>query len=115
MSQLSDTSAGLVADATESGDNKGWGTALTAAICEQCDWRYLLPTDTLSRQCPHCRKASLTPLADRADGSFTDYSPELVVPFSVPDERLNRKIEAFSRGIWFAPQDLKVTNLKRRL
>ena len=45
-----------------------WGVTLTPAICEVCDWRYLLPSQMPTQQCPHCFKAELVPLEDEHIG-----------------------------------------------
>ncbi len=99
-----------------------WGTTLQPAVCEACDWRYLLPQNSLPRQCPHCRQAELTPLenmtADRrpptAVNAFPS-PPELLIPFQVSSEKLARAVSDFANGIPFAPADLKAANLQSRL
>lgn len=92
-----------------------WGINLEAAICEHCDWRYLLPQGLLPLQCPHCFQATLIALDEQDDDLPHSPPPELVLPFSVSTEVLGQKIQRFSEGMWFTPTDLKAQNLKTRL
>ncbi len=93
---------------------KGWGTHLIAAICESCDWGYLLPPDSLPLTCPHCFKTDLTPLSE-AEALPGAHSPELQLPFTVTSGTVARQVETFAKSIWFAPADLTLQNLQRRL
>jgi hypothetical protein len=96
--------------------NSTWGIKLQPAICEACDWRYLLPPQRPAQQCPHCLKAELVPLEDEHIGDLSfDYPPELLLPFTASTETLNQSIQQFAGGIWFAPGDLNPQNLKARL
>ena len=96
--------------------NAPWGVNLELAICEACDWRYLLPPKLPVQQCLHCLKAELTPLEDEHIGNLShDYPPELLLPFTVSTEALSQNIQRFAGGIWFAPGDLNPQNLKTRL
>ena len=109
----------LPTPAAESGPGPAREIKLVTAICERCDWRYLLPAELLPRQCPHCFEAGLT----RADSSETghpadvsaEYTPELVLPFSVPAEIVSQRIQQFAGNIWFAPADLTPQKLRSRL
>ncbi len=92
-----------------------WGVDLEAAICEQCDWSYLLPRGSLSRPCPNCFQTKLTPLAEETDDLPYHQPPELYLPFTVTAETLTRNIQTFAGGIWFAPSDLSPQNLVDRL
>lgn len=91
-----------------------WGVNLQAAICELCDWRYLLPPGQLRQLCPHCFQTELTPLDEQA-GGLNSHPPELIISFSVTAEAVNRQIQQFAGGIWFAPGDLTPQNLQARL
>jgi hypothetical protein len=90
-----------------------WGAPLQAAYCPNCDWQYLLPQDQSPPQCPHCAQSALEQ-ADDSAGGF-NHPPELILPFTVSKETLNRQIEQFAKGIWFAPKDLKPDNLTTRV
>jgi len=98
----------------QSHGNSAWGINLEVAICEHCDWRYLLPPGLLPLQCPHCFQATLVALTEH-DGLSNNPPPELVIPFSVSTGVLGQKIQGFSEGMWFAPTDLKMENLQTRL
>ena len=93
--------------------NPAWGVDLQAAICEQCDWRYLLPWEVQQVQCPNCGRSTLEPL--EADDFSDDYPPELFLPFTASETALDERIRQFAGGIWFAPSDLKPATLKSRL
>jgi hypothetical protein len=95
--------------------NSSWGINLKAAICENCDWRYLLPAELQPPTCPHCFQTPLTLLEEQSQDTAGNHPPELIIPFSVSPEHLNRNIQQFAGGIWFAPADLKAQNLQSRL
>ena len=92
-----------------------WNINLEAAICEHCDWSYLLPAGVLPVYCPHCFEAPLSSLAGQADSLSYSQPPELILPFTVSNEKLAQNIQHFAGGIWFAPGDLNPQNLKERL
>lgn len=98
------------------GAELGWGKPLQAWLCEQCDWRYItLPQETEKLRCPHC----FTGVLSRYDGAFNElvysHAPELVIPHSLPPERLEESIQQFARGIPFAPLDLNAAQIRKRL
>jgi len=96
--------------------DSAWGIDLDVAICEACDWCYLLPPNWLPIQCPHCLKAELIPLEAEQIGDLSyDYPPELMLRFTASPETLSQSIQRFAGGIWFAPGDLNPQNLKTRL
>lgn len=90
-----------------------WGLALEQALCEQCDWRYLLPPGLLPVLCPHCLQAHLVALAE--DPHLPILAPELVIPFQVSARTLAQQLEQLATSTWFAPYDLTAKNLKARL
>jgi hypothetical protein len=92
-----------------------WGVNLEGAVCEHGDWSYLLPLGRLPLQCPNCLQAALSPLAEQVDDLPYNQPPELCLPFSVATDRLSQNIQNFASRIWFAPGDLKPSNLKERL
>ena len=92
-----------------------WHTYLEAAVCEQCDWSYLLPSGALPVQCPHCFQASLTPLPADTAPMLQNQPPELIAPFIVSADNVAANIQQFARRIWFAPRDLTPDNLQTRL
>jgi len=92
-----------------------WKTYLEAAVCEQCDWSYLLPSGALPVVCPHCFQASLTGIAEDTVTELYSRPPELVLPFTLPTENVTANIQQFARRIWFAPRDLTPENLQTRL
>jgi hypothetical protein len=93
-------------------EQSDWGVNLDAAICETCDWRYLLPAGLLPLQCPHCQQSALV----APDEAFPhSHPPELLLPFDVSAELLSERIQQFAGDIWFAPGDLQPETLKNRL
>ncbi len=90
-----------------------WQRPLYAAICENCDWAYLVPTNEQNITCPYCHKETLTPLETEDLPPIS--APELVVPFAVSPERVQETIQAFARSFTLAPYDLKPANLQQRL
>jgi hypothetical protein len=92
-----------------------WGVNLTAAVCEQCDWSYLLPAGSAVIYCPHCFEMPLTPLPQQAQYLPYTRPPEVVLPFAVSEGQLAQTVQNFAHGIWFAPADLKPKTLQARL
>ncbi len=92
---------------------KYWGRPLQATICENCDWDYMLPPDQELPTCPHCYGQTLThlPAVDVRQNGV----PELVVPFSVREAAVEKKLNQFSRQFYFSPTDLQARNLIGRL
>jgi hypothetical protein len=66
-------------------------------------------------RCPHCSSAALTPLEDEVEALPTVRPPELVVPFAVSSEALERGVETLADGIPFPPADLNAQALTSRL
>ena len=95
--------------------DSAWGLNLKPAICEACDWQYLLPDGSLPQQCPYCFKGMLVPLEAEESNLSADYTPELVLLFTASPDSLTPNIQRFAGGIWFAPGDLNPQNLKARL
>jgi hypothetical protein len=92
-----------------------WNLELSAAVCEHCDWAYLFPKDNPPQRCPHCLQPRLAKLDRQIEELPYTYPPEQVIPFAVPSATLERNLLEFARGIWFAPADLKPSNLTSRL
>jgi hypothetical protein len=91
----------------------GWELTLEQALCEGCDWRYLLPPGLLPILCPHCLQTHLVALAE--DPHLPVFDPEQVIPFRVAPKLLEQNLEQFIGGIWFAPVDLTTKKLTERL
>jgi hypothetical protein len=92
-----------------------WGAEVETAVCEHCDWSYLLPRGKLPQRCPHCFQVALAGLGDQANGLVNSRPPELLLPFTVSAETLDQSIRDFAGGIPFPPDDLNPQNLRGRL
>ncbi len=92
-----------------------WGMALAAALCERCDWSYLVPPDRLHFPCPRCFRASLTPLEGPLEELPYVRPPELFLPFTLSSDRLATAVGQFAKGIPFAPTELNPKTLSTRL
>ena len=90
-----------------------WNIPLEAAICEHCDWAYLLPVERIDAVCPYCHQTTVTPL-DEADVQQLA-TPELAMRFSAETARLNTNMTQFVKSIRFRPTDLTEANLQARL
>lgn len=88
---------------------------MEAAVCEVCDWSFLLPQGEDAERCPHCFQAGLSRLGEKLDRLPYVRPPEQVAPFTVTGEQLGQSIRRFARGIWFAPRDLNPQALQARL
>ncbi len=93
----------------------GWAEGLELVICEHCGWRCLRPAGEKPRACPHCCHKTLTAAPETLSEAPYPYPPELVVPFSAPEDRLEETIRQFARGIPYAPADLSYASMRARL
>lgn len=93
----------------------GWGLPLQAAVCEACDWRFFLPLDQALPRCPHCFQKALSILEDASTQEIPLSPPELFLPFTLPNEILLQRLQAFTKGLWLPPVDLNINNLRSRL
>ena len=103
-------------DATSLPDvDPAWGAPLRTAICERCNWRFLLPEAMTHKTplCPHCFRGAV------AFGELSEMPypspPELVAPFTLSKEALQEAVQQFARGIPYAPPDLNYKALRSRL
>lgn len=96
-------------------DPRQWGIQLDAAVCENCDWSYLLPPNSPPQRCPHCFKAQLTAVNNAFDQLAYIHPPELVIAPKVDDNQIAVEIETFAKGIPFRARDLTAENLSQRL
>lgn len=103
------------AERTGSTIPEGWGRPLQAAVCEHCDWQYLVGADRARTRCPHCSQTALTSLEDEVGELPIVRPPEFVVPFEVSPDGLEQGVETFADGIPFPPADLNAETLKSRL
>lgn len=95
----------------------GWGQGVICLVCNNCDWRYLVGTGYVQQECPHCHTNQLEHYQDSDFSMMVDFikPPELHLPFSFPQGKLNEKIQNFAKNIPFAPDDLRLDNLQERL
>ncbi len=92
-----------------------WKMDLRVAVCERCDWSYLVPKASLAQRCPHCFQAQLSPVSAQLKHLPYVRPPEMILPFSLSPSVLEQAILGFAKGIPFAPADLSSPNLKKRL
>lgn len=90
-----------------------WGQVVQPAVCETCDWTYLL-TDTSLTRCPNCYQGTLETFDDDLEQLASIAPPELVMPFSVTPERVQQALETFIKGIPLPPHDLDARDLTQR-
>ena len=82
---------------------------MAAAICETCDWQYLVPAGQTLPVCPACRQGSLTSTASYPE---TPPQPELVAPFTGSDADTAATLQRFARWRPFTPRDLRAVTLQ---
>jgi hypothetical protein len=93
-----------------------WGREYEAAVCEDCDWSFLIFPDLQTMHCPHCYQSTLKSIIEGDDRELPySRAPELVVPFQVTPESMDDGINKFASKIPFAPKDLTSQNLRSRL
>jgi hypothetical protein len=95
----------------------GWGVPITRSICHICDWSFLIIGDSAktTKLCPYCFQGELDLLESEQDLSSFHYSPELVIPPSMSESKINNGIEHFADKIPFPPNDLNPVKLRQRL
>lgn len=92
-----------------------WGREFVAAVCEDCDWNFLVMPDFQTMNCPYCYQSSLKSIPEGEMELPNIQAPELVVPFHVKPESMGDGIKRFTTKIPFAPKDLTSQNLLSRL
>ncbi|MFC2053212.1 hypothetical protein ACFLV7_02785 [Chloroflexota bacterium] len=95
--------------------NSSWGREYSAAVCEDCDWSYLILQDLQTLLCPHCYQSTLKSIPEVEMELPYSRAPELVAPFQVTPESMDDGIKLFASKIPFAPKDLTFENLRSRL
>ena len=81
-----------------------WQRSFQVAICDYCDWQYLLAPDAELPVCPHCYRNELTPLTD--DDLDQLSTPELILPFAVPADQVQQQISGFADSFFFTPHQM---------
>jgi hypothetical protein len=93
-----------------------WGTAYKLAACNACGWGYLAAYASPEQRCPHCFKANLEAVPSPPDDLLPEsLPPELVYPFMLTPQGLAQKVQEFTSGIPYPPEDLSVASLQGRL
>ena len=92
-----------------------WATSRVFAICNGCDWRYLVPADAVPTRCPHCASPDIELLAPGTAQFRHTAPPELVVPFAAGAEVVSRQVVAFAEEIPYPPKDLSPEALVGRV
>jgi hypothetical protein len=90
-----------------------WQRPLQAAICDSCDWLYLLSPGEQMSVCPHCYQTAITSVTEEDLGAIS--APELVVPFAVSPDCVQQQINSFAKSFRFPPHDLQAERLHGRL
>lgn len=83
---------------TVGGADKG---AFTEMACSGCGSRIEVPSDTAVRPCPYCAGTLIA-----KDVGEKQIRPEAVLPFVVKREAAERAVQAWVKGLWFAPSNL---------
>ncbi len=92
-----------------------WGAPSEIAVCEVCDWTFVVPQASLPSKCPRCFRGVLSLVQNQLENLPHLHPPELYLPFTASDARLAQAIQDFSKGLWFPPGDLTAQNLRARL
>jgi hypothetical protein len=91
-----------------------WGSVMKLAVCEQCDWQYVLKENQPLPFCPHCYHQSLVNLSLETSQQMVVYEPELILLSGLQAAQIQQIYHAFAGGNWFPPKDLNVKNLIAR-
>jgi hypothetical protein len=100
-----------------------WGVAMVPLLCEACDWRYLAPAGSelavpgasgAPGTCPHCAAGAVVMLDPEAAHFPYATAPELIVPFTVSLEDIERRVAAFAEDIPYPPEELAPAGARSR-
>lgn len=94
---------------------KEWGAPIRVAICNHCDWSFLVHEKIHDLLCPHCFQSNLEILEGDISALSHLSSPEIVLPIKVTSAQISQKISEFSGGIPYPPEDLRNDHLQSRL
>ena len=92
-----------------------WGQKLALVNCGRCDSLFLMPAGKTSLTCPYCGQAALSQMDAAADRPAYTHPPELLLPFALSAEKLQKDVRRFARRTWFPPADLTPDKLIGRL
>jgi len=82
---------------------RGFGTPVTQVTCNDCGATVNVSPGEQTAKCAFCGSQQV--LAQEAPG--TAIRPESLVPFKLDKASANKMFEAWLRGLWFRPGDLK--------
>lgn len=99
---------------TETEPAAAWGIDLKAAVCEHCQWRFLIPAGAPAVVCPHCCRGQLEILPGGLQAMPHPNPPELVAPFEMTLPQMDQHMRAFASSVPFAPKDLRPDRLRQR-
>jgi hypothetical protein len=92
-----------------------WGAQMEIVVCENCQWRYLMPEAARARMCPNCCRETLSVLPGGLVEMPHPYPPELVLPFELPESGLAPAVNEFCTGIPYPPDGLTAAHLTANL
>jgi hypothetical protein len=94
-----------------------WGRNLALSHCQVCDGNFVVPLTLETDLCPYCGRAVLTYIDEEKEKGQPAYTqtPEKMLLFSVPSEKLQESVTRFAKKSWFAPTDLTPHTLNSRL
>lgn len=104
------TSETLAAHWTDS-----WGKNKALSHCQVCDGNFIVPLTLETDLCPYCGHAMLTYIDEEENKPAYIHAPEQMLPFSVPQDRLQQNLAQFVKKSRFAPAELTPQNLSSRL
>lgn len=94
-----------------------WGGSYQVGYCPKCSWRFLSAGEHFPETCPHCFQSGMEEFDLAEIASIDEFirPPELYLPFSIQSGNLQQKLGQFTRGLLFAPVDLSIDNLLKRM
>ncbi|HFC12507.1 MAG TPA: hypothetical protein ENJ56_06645 [Anaerolineae bacterium] len=92
-----------------------WHQHLHIVGCQSCGQLYLAPAQLVATNCPLCPNETLQEVESPTIYTEQLVEPELVVPYAVSAETVNKSIRDFANSYYFTPQDLTTHNLQARM
>jgi hypothetical protein len=82
--------------------SRGWRTQRTQVRCQSCTAISVFDPEKVGQRCEFCGASALVPYEDVKEA----FTPESLLPLSLPESKVRDLVRAWYRSRWFAPSSL---------
>ncbi len=82
--------------------SRGWRTSRTQVRCQSCTAISVFDPEKIGQRCDFCGASALLPYEDVKEA----FTPESLLPLSIPEGKVRDLVRAWYRSRWFAPSSL---------